>query len=174
MGVNRKMSITIHYQGKAKSLKSIDELIETFQEFAAVSQWQYHIIDDIAKGIQIEFDPRSEWLEFIFDPQNLQFAKYRKYGDAPGIILGHGWFHCKTQFGGPKAHIIACKLLKAAEKYIELSVEDEGKYYQSQDLNALNQAFGESTQFLESLKKMFEELEKTGKYRLLLGKPDGL
>ncbi len=68
------MSITIHYQGKAKSLKSIDELIETFQEFATVSQWEYHLINDNARGIQIVFDPRSEWLEFIFDPPNLQLV----------------------------------------------------------------------------------------------------
>lgn len=107
---------------------------------------------------------KCEILEFIFDVNTLELANYESYDHSPGIIYGYNSLFCKTQFVGLKTHIMVCKIIKLAEKYIDFSdIHDEGDYYHTRNMEAASRAFDESTTMIETIGKILKEIcEKAG------------
>ncbi|MFH1648445.1 MAG: hypothetical protein ABIA11_01775 [Patescibacteria group bacterium] len=122
------------------------------------------------KGIWLDVHPKCEILEFTFDVNTLELAGYQKYDHSPGVIYGYDGFFCKTQYAGLQTHILVCKIIKLAEKYIDFSnINDEGDFYHSQDIETARKAFGESTAMIESFGKILKEAGKKMGLRVVAG-----
>jgi hypothetical protein len=122
------------------------------------------------KGIWLAIHPKCEPLEFTFDLNTLELANYEKYDHSPGVIYGYNGFFCKTQFAGISTHILVCKVIKLAEKYIDFSnIDDEGDFYHTQDIKAAMEAFRESTTMIESFGKILKGMGKKFGLRVITG-----
>ena len=87
---------------------------------------------------------------------------------------------CKTQFAGACAHIVVCRLLRELkDRFIpRLYVSDEGEYWQTEDIEKLEEhigslgemikAFGETMKEIASKKGMTVETgyDQSGKTKL--------
>jgi hypothetical protein len=125
--------------------------------FLEQGKWPSFTIDTRKKGIQITIHPKCETLEFIFDLETLELASYEVYAHSRGIIYGFNGFSCKTQYAGFEVHVIVCKLIKMASRYIDYTkVYDESKYYESEDSQASQESFAAVGKALQ----MFTELLK--------------
>lgn len=127
------------------------------KEFLEQGIWPSFNIDTYKKGIQITLHPKCEMLQFIFDLKTLELACYEVYAHSRGIIHGFNGFSCKTQYAGFEVHVIVCKLIKMASRYIDYTkVYDESEYYESEDSQASQESFTSVGKALQ----MFTELLK--------------
>ena len=67
--------------------------------------------------------------------------------------------HTKTQRGGPDTHIAIIKLFKYLEKkyFVEMTVSDEGNYWETSDKEVLQERFDEYTGLINSVKGALEK-----------------
>ena len=67
--------------------------------------------------------------------------------------------HTKTQRGGPDTHIAIIKLFKYLEKkyFAEMTVSDEGNYWETSDTQVLQERFDEYTDLINSVKGALEK-----------------
>lgn len=67
--------------------------------------------------------------------------------------------HTKTQRGGPDTHIAIIKLFKYLEKkyFAEMTVSDEGNYWETSDAQVLQERFDEYTDLINSVKGALEK-----------------
>jgi hypothetical protein len=122
------------------------------------------------KGIWLNIHPKCETLEFSFDLTTLELADYERYDHSPGVVYGYEGFFCKTQYAGLQTHILVCKIIKLAEKYINFSnINDEGDYYHSKDVEKAEKAFGESTAMIEDFGKILKDTGKRFGLRVVTG-----
>jgi hypothetical protein len=136
------MGITIHYTGRARSAKAIDQLIDAAQVFAVQRHWQFamydepvHILDPRGedetgsasgpyRGIIINPHPDCESIWFIFDASN----------ELCGFT--------KTQFAPFQVHVEILKLLREIEPYMEtFEVMDESGLWENGDEAAARDRF---------------------------------
>jgi hypothetical protein len=123
-------------------------------------------IDTHKKGIQITIHPKCEMLEFIFDLKTLELASYEVYAHSRGIVYGFNGFSCKTQYAGFEVHVIVCKLIKMASRYIDYTkVYDESKYYESGDSQVSQESFSAIGKVLH----MFTELLRAKGFDITAG-----
>ena len=159
------MGVTIHFEGKLKSEDSYQQLIEmsvdfatknkmTFEQFALSQkrlervaneeEWNY---DGPVKGIKILPSENCEplWLEF---DENLIIQDF-----------------CKTQFARGMVHIQIVTLLDLVSNCFDnLSVIDEGEYWETRNAERLQELLDESFKLIENAKDKDETL--SGPFRM--------
>ncbi|GHN01659.1 hypothetical protein WSM22_31480 [Cytophagales bacterium WSM2-2] len=136
------MGVTIHFEGKLKSQKDFDEVIEKAIDFAKrkssdiiklnndkkllkrvkdEKDWDY---EGEVKGVQIQPHDNSDPLILEFD-KDLFIQEF-----------------CKTQFSDISTHIDIIKFLRDIESNFDnLSVIDEGEFWETNDIKLLEQKF---------------------------------
>ena len=136
------MGVTIHFEGKLKSQKDFDEVIEKARDFAKrrssdiihlnndkkllkrvkdEKDWAY---EGTVKGIQIQPHDNSDPLILEFD-KDLYIQEF-----------------CKTQFSDISTHIDIIQFLRDIESHFDkLSVIDEGEFWETNDIKLLEQKF---------------------------------
>lgn len=136
------MGVTIHFEGKLKTERDFQDVIEKGQEFARrqsseiisldnekkllrrvkdQKEWDY---EGPVRGIQIQPHETSEPLFLEFDT-DLYIQEY-----------------CKTQFAGITTHIEIIQFLREIEPHFEkLTVFDEGDFWDTNDIQVLEQKF---------------------------------
>ena len=163
------MGVTIHFEGQLSSPEYFDKIIETAKGFAESNELDYFLFKEDnkllqrvkdeqdwdyegpTKGIQIQPDENSDPLILEFD-ENSYLQDY-----------------CKTQFADVSVHILVISLLKEIEPYFDsLSVFDEGEYWETSDINNLQQHIDNCFQAIEDAKKENATLE--GPFRLNNGR----
>lgn len=155
------MGITIHASGKIDYIDDIPRLIDDLKGAAEGCGWTYHIInDDFAvqpnavlapyktggqaatikgslglKGIILNAEP----LAVLFDCNGVLTDMMQQLSWINAHGLGERFTMCKTQFGTIDSHIRIIELLDSLKrKYIsDLSVSDEGAYWESRDRRLL-------------------------------------
>lgn len=132
------MGVTIHFEGRIRSISDYDACISKLHQFATERGWP---IDDIAeelrtlrrvqneedwnytgktRGVQLQPDQNSDPFRFEVD-ENLFIQEY-----------------CKTQFAPPEVHVEIVDLLRILEPHFKiLSVIDEGEYFETSNFNRL-------------------------------------
>lgn len=76
---------------------------------------------------------------------------------------------CKTQFADISVHVLIIDLLKQIEPYFDnLIVEDEGEYWETSDVNLLQQHIDTCNRVSEEMKK--ENSKMNGPFRLENGR----
>jgi hypothetical protein len=163
------MGVTIHFEGQLLSPKDFDKVIVTAKLFAEKNGLEYFLFHEDnkllervkdeqdwnyegpTKGIRIQPDESSDPLILEFD-QDYYLQEY-----------------CKTQFADISVHILVIDLLRQIEAFFEIfSVEDEGEYWKTSDINLLQQHIDNCARVMEEIKQ--EDTTMNGPYRLENGR----
>lgn len=158
------MGITIHYQGKINEVSLIDIVTGELKDIAEELEWKYTLIDDDKlniQGIYMNPPPNCEALTFLFD-KNSGILKDR-------IILAfddmgdehYKYNHTKTQYAPIQVHITIIKLLRyLKDKYIsDLTVTDEGEYWDTDDENLLQSKFDFLNEMIDIVADSLSKIE---------------
>lgn len=113
--------VTIHYEGKVASDAALKGVLDEAVAFARERGWPVAVR---SQGVVLQPHTRSEPIELFFQ----------------GRALLPSWV--KTQFAGLDTHIAIIDLFRPlAPRLQELSVDDEGDYWETRDRKALLTAF---------------------------------
>lgn len=163
------MGVTIHFEGQLSSANEFHKVIESAQRFAEINGLEHFFFEEEnkllqrvkeeqdwdyegpTKGIQIQPDDNSDPLVLEFD-KNLYLQEY-----------------CKTQFADISVHILIIELLRQIQPYFTtIKVEDEGEYWETSDINILQQHLDNCFQAIEDAKNENSKLD--GPFRLQNGR----
>lgn len=179
------MGVSIHYRGSINDKKQVHQFIDEVQDICESMSWESSILDEDwnrpskvivepdeegavslsghagLKGVLFRPHPESEGMGLLFDKDgdmnsllNLAFQGSKEEGEKP-------WVSVKTQFAGPEVHIGICKLLEYLQKkYISnLEVNDEGNYWESGDVEEVENRMGIIKTAMDALEEGLQELE---------------
>ena len=143
--------LTIHYQGTSEP-KIMRKLIKELKAISDELQWKYFVIDDERfVGILVTSEKDCEPLSFIINRQGKLIHPAWLNNDNPDEVAFY--VSTKTNFSTIDNHIAIVRLLKyIKKKYItNLTVTDEGDYYETENREVLEQKWN-------FLLKTFEEV----------------
>ena len=163
------MGVTIQFEGQLSSHKEFHKVVETTKRIAEAHGLEYFLFQEEnkllqrvkdeqdwhyegpTKGIQIQPNENSDPLVLEFD-ENLYLQEY-----------------CKTQFADISVHILIIDLLRQIQPFFTaLKVEDEGEYWETSDINILQQHIDNCFQAIEDAKNENSKLK--GPFRLQNGR----
>lgn len=184
------MGITICASGKIDCIDDIPRLIEELKEIAGQYNWKYHIInDDLGarpnailtqhnsgeratsikgslglKGIILTVDPKAEPLAILLNCNGMLTDMMQQLSWIAGHEQGERFTTCKTQFADIDAHIRISELLGSLKKrYIsDLSVNDEGAYWESRDRRLLAEKRIALGRCLRHVEKVISSIDVSG------------
>jgi hypothetical protein len=159
------MGITIHFEGRLQNVDDLRQLLNEARTYASSKGWplteiplqvrkldrvkdeEYWDYEGLTSGIEITPHPNSEPLRFEFD-ENGFLQEY-----------------VKTQFAPIDIHIEVVELLRQIERFFEeFEVIDESDFWETKDLNELEQHFKRFFEVVEDEKKKNPKL--SGPHRL--------
>ena len=184
------MGITIFASGKLDRIEDIPHVIGDLKRVAEENNWKYHLIDDDfdvqpnavltqrdsgvpvtaiegsvgLKGIIVNVDPQAEPLAILFD----------RSGVLTDLMQQITWMHddgqrnrftmCKTQFGNIDVHIRIIELLDyLKKKYVsDLTVDDEGAYWETRDRRTLAEKRVILGHYLRHTEKVIKGIDMSG------------
>jgi len=159
------MGITIHYQGSINDVSLIDTVTNELQDITEELNWSDILIDDDKlniKGILILPPKDCEPLSFLFDKSTgvLKHCIILSFDDMGEDHYRYN--HVKTQFAPIQVHITIIKLLKYLKsKYINnISVTDEGDYWETEDAELLQSKFDFLDEMINVVAGAFSKFEK--------------
>jgi hypothetical protein len=163
------MGLSFHYSGRIAQLQQLNNLITEVEDIVKVFNWKYHIyerqfpennfgeIDYNDKIYGISFTPpESETVSISFlsngrmsDPAHLAF--YGKTETRPESQFLYT-LSVKTQYAGPEIHQLIMQLFRyISNKYLtSFNMEDEGGYWESNNIDVLNSNFAKYTSLINS------------------------
>ena len=163
------MGVTIHFEGRLKEFGSFDRCLEIIKSFIDKNSWENSEISEEVrtlsrvkdeevwnytgktKGVAIQPHPNTDPFKFEID-EDLYLQEY-----------------CKTQFAPIEIHVELVGLLKALEVEFEnLSVVDEGEYFESGDIDRLSELIDGCYDAMDKEKEKNPKLE--GPVRLNSGR----
>lgn len=158
------MGLTIHYQGSIDRIENIPKLVDELEDIAESMDWMSQRINDGEsdpnfRGIIVNPKGKCEPLCFLFD----RAGKLRGLMD---LVSDHveptkySYFNStKTQFVAVDTHVWIIGLLRYLKKHYlsNLSVRDEGDYWETENLEVLK----EKKDFLQSKINQLSEGFKT-------------
>jgi hypothetical protein len=162
------MGVTIHYEGQLTSEAAYQDLVGVVSSIARAKGWSTAPIassEVTLRRVRDEKDwdytgPVKGIVVFLHedcDPVRLEFDR--------DLYLQE---FTKTQFAGVQVHIEVLKLLKAIEPFFRnLNVEDEGEWWEAEDILILRAHFARSQKAIEA------ELRKTPSSRMKVKAPSG-
>ncbi len=150
------MGITIYYRGRIEPLDQIEPCIAELENIAKTLKWEYFLCDGSkpkkeagvpATGIGLHIHPKSEHFCICFDPDGiLRHPIAADFGLLKDPVFGEDFFvFVKTHYAPVHNHIAVVWLLRYLKRrYIpNLEVSDEAGYWESDDLDALKEFWGE-------------------------------
>lgn len=162
------MGVTIHFEGHLKNQKSYEDLINKAREFGQTNSWKTELIK--AERVMLRrFRDEKPW-DYVgpaqgiilyphddCDPVRLEFDK--------DLYLQE---YTKTQFAGEEIHKKVVALLHEIEPFFEnLTIVDEGEFWETQDDELLNNCMSSFYRALE------DELQKYPEAKIKVKTPDG-
>ena len=160
------MGLTIHYNGTFSSKASLPAMIEEVKDIAAAHHWPYHIyethfpdhgftsetFDGKVYGISFT-PPESETVRLTFLSNgrlcNTLWLKYPDNDEAKNYLY---MLFTKTQFAGWQIHQQIIHILRyISRKYFQrFTVDDEGMYWETENVNILQERFKQYTDLLNT------------------------
>jgi hypothetical protein len=181
---NQIMGLTLHYRGHLTVSGQIDAITNEVIDICKSMPWAYQLVDlkmsagidpEVLaflagpgatnvhlRGVSFQVHPEAESFFLTFDTQQGRLLSPTSVitGSAYPALDDMFWLHNKTEFAGPDAHAITCRLLRylSGRYFTHLDVLDESNYWETEDVGQLRQAFEHSgqliTNFTTALKKM--------------------
>jgi hypothetical protein len=162
------MGVTIHFEGRLKSEKVYEDLLALTSAIANAQKWLTEAIEPTEKTL-LRVRDEEEWdytgpvkgiivrLDEDCDPLRLEFDRDLYIQEF-----------VKTQFAGVQCHLRVIDLLKSIQPlFHELKVEDEGEYWETEDLATLET-------HVETVREVIEEeLRKNPAAQLKFKTPEG-
>lgn len=161
------MGLTLHYSGKLTNPDRVSALTDELADICRSNGWEYQLLDKVlpgvpadylrlldegateyrARGISFQVHEQAESTVLCFGPAGRTLSPMALFRpdltDWNDDTLAHCTF-TKTQLAGPEAHIVLCNLLRYVfgKYFAVVEVNDEGKYYHTEDRLALARQFG--------------------------------
>jgi hypothetical protein len=162
------MGVTIHFEGQLTDQVAFQKLIEAAVEFARNLGWKTELIDSEQYTLSRVRDEKE--LNYVgpvhgvalyphadCDPVRLEFDRDLYIQEFT-----------KTQFAGISTHLSILQLLKAVKPYFRnLKVEDEGEYWETEDVRVLGEHFSRTQEVIDA------ELRKDPSARMKVKTPEG-
>jgi hypothetical protein len=163
------MGVTIHYRGTIDDITRVetmeDRLLDlVFALGGRATIWRSYADHDpsrIVRGLMIDIEPGQDTFSLLISPEGhltpvfqIEDAEKAPFDEAPYCCV-------KTQFGMPLGHVAIIHVLDALkQKYFSnLSIMDEGGFYETRDFNELCKKMN----FLgQAIKSLAEGLRKHG------------
>jgi hypothetical protein len=159
------MGITIHFLGTLRSKNDLDLVLQKGQEFARRKSAEVIGLNCERKSlIRVINDKVCEYEDAVTgicfqphehsEPMMLQFDSNLYIHEC-----------CKTQYAGISSHIEIIQFLREIEPHFkELKVNDEGEFWESNDIDRLEQKFDFMSQ---SISMLGEELDESMRVKKL-------
>jgi hypothetical protein len=163
------MGVTIHFEGQLKSEQDFDKVNAKAIDFAKINGYEYFLINETykrldrvqneldwdyegpTKGVQIQIDQSIDPFILEFD-KDLYIQEY-----------------CKTQFADIDVHLTIINFLRDIEKYFQrLMVNDEGEYWETNDIRILQEHIDNCNRVMEEQKTKNPKMN--GPYRMSNGR----
>lgn len=159
------MGVTIHFEGKLKSGKDFDTVIEISKSFAEQNDMSFLIFEESNKTLQ-RVRNEENW-DYIGTTRGIKIE--------PAINSDPLWIEfddenyiqdfCKTQFADISIHIKIIELLENIQAYfVSLIVDDEGEYWNTKDKEILKTHLNNCFRAIEDAK--IENPNLTGPYKV--------
>lgn len=135
------MSVSIHYRGGVAEPNRIRELRDYLIDFADQANWECLNLtgQDESEILEIILYPpgHCEPVFFLFDTEGRLHPPYA-YQDAENAL----WCSVKTEYGPVEAHVQIVELLRQIQRQFipQLEVSDEGRYWETANLDHLQWA----------------------------------
>lgn len=133
------MGVTIHFEGRLKSLEQATEMVRIAKDHAARWGAKTHVVDDpageIFKYVAGRYgEEHGHARGVIMSPHSKSEPVMLLYDEA-GIVM----FSTKTQFAPPSAHMAIVALLEELQPlFATMEVNDEGGYWGTHDVAELH------------------------------------
>ena len=164
------MGLSFHYNGKISKLELLPELIDEIQDIAKAYNWKYFVFDrqfpnntcEKEKYNQniygINFTPTGcETISicFLSNGRMSDVLNLRLYGKTD-IQNEHEYLYMlsvKTQYAGIETHQFIIQLFRHLDKkyFADFNLQDEGQYWETNDLEILKSNFKKYTNLLMDL-----------------------
>jgi hypothetical protein len=146
------MGVTVFYRGRIDDLERIedfeDRVLDVALEIGSAAQvWRSVSRDDpnrVVRGLIVNLAPGQETTSLLISPEGwliplmqIEDAENAPFEEPP-------WCWVKTQFGPVEGHVALVELLRAlkSEFISNLEVNDEGGYWETRDIAALERNIG--------------------------------
>lgn len=143
------MGTTIHYRGTMDDIGQIETMEDrmldlVFSVGGRATIWRSFADEDTSRavrGLIVDLEPGQETLSLLISPEGhltplcqIEDAEKAPFDEPPQCSV-------KTQFGSLQGHILIVHLLDALKQRFcsNLTVDDEGEYYEHRDVNRLQQ-----------------------------------
>jgi hypothetical protein len=152
------MGVTIHFEGRLKTSADFDKVITLGQEFAKRKSADIIKLDSKKKLLQRVKDEK-DW-DYEGEVRGIQFQPHE---NSDPIVLEFDTDlyiqeYCKTQFADISTHIEVIQFLRDIEPHFDnLTVVDEGEFWETSDIKVLEQKF---ENFFYAFEKAIEENPK--------------
>ncbi len=184
------MGITIFAQGRIDRIEDIPLLIDDLKEIAEEQKWKYHVIDDDfdakpnatltprdsgvpgaeikgtlgLKGIVLNVESGAEPLSILIDRSGVLTDMFQQISWIETNDSNERFSICKTQFGSIESHIRIVEILDLVKKkYItDLSINDEGAYWETRDRRLLAEKRILLGHYLRHTEKVISSIEPVG------------
>jgi len=181
------MGITIYASGKIDGIYELPRLIEDVKAAAEKHNWTYRSINDDfgvqpnaalsvnempgkmasitgslgLKGLILKMDPNVETLAVLFDCNGVLTDVLSQLSWIEGKGQEERFTACKTQYGSIDSHIRIVEFLdRLKKKYISnLTVRDEGAYWESRNRRLLAEKRVALGHFLRHAEKVISGIE---------------
>jgi hypothetical protein len=158
------MGLSIHYQGGIDRIEDIPKLVEELEDIAESMGWMSQKINDNEsdpnfRGIIVNPKGKCEPLCFLFDRAGKLRGLMDLISDQVEPTKYSYYNSTKTQFVEVETHVWIIGLLSYLKKHYlsDLSVTDEGEYWETENLDTLKK----KKNFLQSKIDQLGEAMKT-------------
>lgn len=145
------MGVTVFYRGSIAELSRIEDLEDRVLDLAldaggAAQVWRSAADENperMVRGLIVDLVPGQESTSLLFSPEGALLSLFQIEDAEKGSIDEASWCFVKTQFGSVEGHVLLVEMLDALKKEFipNLEVQDEGGYWESRDVSALQKKF---------------------------------
>lgn len=143
------MGVTIHYEGTLCGEHVLSSVFAQVRSTSSRLSWP--LIDISAESAVLERVINDEDCDYHGRVRGLRLQPH-EFSEPLHIAFGDDLFmqdFCKTQFAGVDTHIAVVELLRAiAPSFSDLSVYDEGEFWETGDKDLLRHHFTRSEELL--------------------------
>ncbi|MDB5269289.1 MAG: hypothetical protein JWP58_2329 [Hymenobacter sp.] len=134
------MGVTIHFEGRLKSEKAFEQLTHLAISFADEQQLPYLVFKEENKLLPRVKD-EADW-DYQGPVKEIKILLHEN-ADYLWLEFDENFYiqeFCKTQFAEPELHMLLVGFLRSLQQYFaELTVFDEGEYWDTNDRTVLEQ-----------------------------------
>jgi len=163
------MGVTIHFEGKLRGPEAFNELLQVASDYSRAMKWSIQPIEEDRVTLLRVRKDESEW-DYTGPVRGVALFPHDDCDPVRLEFDDNFYFqeYTKTQFAGPEVHVWVVGLLRRIEPLFEqLTVLDEGEYWETSDLSVLKRHMDTCDQIIQ------QELQRCPHAAVKVKMPDG-